>query len=246
MTLLIPVIFLLFIIIILIKYRIKVDFPTFVHKGFRANRGTFGVFCFCGKQGSGKTFSTVSFLLKNQNKPIYSNIHLKEINHIYFSSFQEMLKIKQKDCIIVFDEIFSALAKNSDIDTKVKTFLSQQRKNRVVFITTAQEWLDIPITLRRYVRYQIDCSINNLLPFSLLIERYRDGDKMKWSNEDNEYIAPILATKISKMMKKITKLYDTFETIEVSATTPQSGVAEKPKLFKNSYNPYIIKNRSII
>lgn len=205
----------LFVIILYaIKNKITIDFKTFLEKGFSARRGKFGVYCFCGKQGSGKTFSVVNFLIKNVNYPIYSNVTLNGIKYTHFSGFDELLKINDHHCIIVFDEIFSALSKSSRISPEIMTFLSQQRKKEVIFITTAQEWLEIPITLRRYVRYQIDCSIINILPFSILTERYRDGEKMKWDNLENDYVAPIIATKISKMMFKVTKFYDTFEEIK--------------------------------
>lgn len=219
------VIFIL-IIILLYKYKVFIDLPTFIKKGFKARRGKFGVYCFCGKQGSGKTFSVVNYLLKNQNLPIYSNVTLKGIKYTHFNGFKEMLAINDHNCIIVFDEIFSALTKTSRIDENVLSFLSQQRKKEIIFITTAQEWLEIPITLRRYVRFQIDCQILNIFPFSILIERYRDGEQMKWDNLENDYIAPIISTKISKMMKSVTSHYDTFEVIGVGGG---SRVANPPR-----------------
>lgn len=203
----------LFILVYLIKNRINIDMKSFTKKGFKASRGWFGVYCFTGKQGTGKTFASVEFLLKNKDKKIYSNIHLKGLKYTYYSGFSELLNIKDKGCIILYDEIFTELTKNTRIDKDVLAFLSQQRKNNVIFITTAQEWLEIPITLRRYVRFQIDCKILNLFPFSILIKRYRDGDNMKWSNDDNEYVAPIISTRISKMAKEITNNYDTFEVV---------------------------------
>lgn len=218
------ILFLLVIIVAIFRFKIRIDIPSFIKKGFSARRGIYGVYCFCGKQGSGKTFSTVNFLLKNKNKRIYSNISLKGINYTHIHTFEEMLKIAEKDCIIVWDEIFTALSKSSRINPDVMSFLSQQRKREVIFITTAQEWMEIPMTLRRYVRYQIDCSIFNLLPFSILIERYRDGENMKWDQLENEYIAPIIATKISKMSKKITQLYDTFEVIGNAGHADSVGV----------------------
>jgi len=218
------ILILLIIVVIFIKNRIKVDIPSFVQKGFSARRGIYGVYCFCGKQGSGKTFSTVNFLLNNKDKRIFSNISLKGISYTHFNGFNEMLKIKDKNCIIVYDEIFSALSKSSKINPDVMSFLSQQRKREVIFITTAQEWMEIPMTLRRYVRYQIDCSIFNLFPFSILIERYRDGENMKWDQLENDYVAPIIATKISKMKIKITKIYDTFEVIGMSSHADSVGV----------------------
>ena len=45
---------------------IKVKIKTFFKKGFAPNRGQFGVYCFCGKQGQGKTYSVVEFLKENR------------------------------------------------------------------------------------------------------------------------------------------------------------------------------------
>lgn len=199
--------------------KIYIDIPTFIRKGFKAHVGRYGVYCFTGKQGTGKTFSAVQFILRNSKKfPIYSNVHLVGIDYTYFSGFDELLKINDHHCIIVFDEIFTALSKSTRMNTEVLGFLSQMRKREVMFITTAQEWLEINITLRRYVRYQVDCRIYNSLPFSILVEQYHDGENMKWSQEENEYVAPILATRISKMAKKITKHYDTWEVISNKST----------------------------
>ena len=36
--------------------KIRIKFKTFFKKGFRPNRGKFGVYCYCGKQGQGKTY----------------------------------------------------------------------------------------------------------------------------------------------------------------------------------------------
>lgn len=33
--------------------KIKIKWGTFLHKGFAPNRGKFGVYCYCGKQGQG-------------------------------------------------------------------------------------------------------------------------------------------------------------------------------------------------
>lgn len=195
--------------------KVEIDLVSFLKRGFSARRGRFGVYCFCGKQGSGKTFSTVNFLLKHRNMPIYSNIKLTDLEYNYFSGFDELLKIDDHHCIIVFDEIFTALTKQSRMSREVLSFLSQMRKRNIIFITTAQEWMEINITLRRYVRYQIDCQIVNFLPFSILIEHYRDGEQMKWSTEDNEYIAPIVATRVFKMAYEVTNHYDTWEVISL-------------------------------
>lgn len=207
-----------FILFLLIRFRhTKIKFKTFFKKGFAPKRGRFGVYCYCGKQGSGKTYSVVEFL-KSQSKDIkiYSNISsLKDIKFTYFNGFDNLLKLRNEhDCIIVYDEIFTALTKSSKLSNEVLDFLSQMRKRRIVFLTTAQEWLEINITLRRYCRYQIECKMLNLLGLGILIKSMYDAEQLKWSTEDNEYIAPLIETTISKCNVSVAKCYDTFEQIK--------------------------------
>lgn len=202
---------------IFIKFRhTKIKFKTFFKKGFAPKRGKFGVYCYCGKQGSGKTYSAVEFILNNSNLPIFSNVStIKGVKYSYFSGFDNLLKLRnQHDCIIFYDEIFTALTKSSRINTDVLDFLSQMRKRRIIFITTAQEWLEINITLRRYCRYQIECQMLNILGLGVLVKRMYDAEQLKWSNDDNEYIAPLIETTISKCNLSVANSYDTFEQIK--------------------------------
>lgn len=213
-------ILLIFILLYLIFIKkVKIKFKTFLKKGFKVSRGLFGVYCYCGKQGSGKTYSVVEFLRENSDLPIYANINtITGVDYTYFEGFEELLKLRDKtDCIIVYDEIFTALTKNSRMSTEVLSFLSQMRKRRIIFLTTAQEWLEINITLRRYCRYQIDCMMFNFFGlFGILKKSFYDAENMKWSNDDNEYIAPIISTTISKANLVVANSYDTFEQINTS------------------------------
>lgn len=212
------ILIIVFIVFLIIRFRhTKIKLKTFFKKGFAPKRGRFGVYCYCGKQGSGKTYSVVEFL-KNQDKDvkIYSNISsLQGIEYTYFNGFDNLLKLRNEhDCIIVYDEIFTALTKSSKLSNEVLDFLSQMRKRRIVFLTTAQEWLEINITLRRYCRYQIECKMYNILGLGILIKSMYDAEQLKWSNDDNEYIAPLIETTISKCNLSVAKAYDTFEQIK--------------------------------
>lgn len=204
------------IIVILIKFRkTKIKWKTFLKKGFAPKRGKFGVYCYCGKQGKGKTYSAVEFINQNLDYPIYSNVHLKDIKYNYICGFDELLSLRdKKHCIIVYDEIFTALTKSSKINNDILDFLSQMRKREIIFITTAQEWLEINITLRRYCRYQIECNMINIFGLGILFKHIYDAEQLKWSNEENEYIAPLVETTISKCNLEIAKKYDTFEQIK--------------------------------
>lgn len=208
---------LVIVIIALLMYqnKVKIKWPTFFKKGFAPTRGKFGVYCYCGKQGQGKTYSAVEYLLQNKDKRIYSNVKtIKGVKYTPIGGFDDLLKLRsESDCIIFYDEIFTALTRTSRINTDVLDFLSQMRKRRIIFITTAQEWLEINITLRRYCRYQINCRMLNILGLGILIKTFYDAEQMKWSNEDNDYVAPLQETSISKCNLCVAQSYDTFEQI---------------------------------
>lgn len=202
--------------VLIFKRKIHIKFKTFLKKGFSPSRGRFGVYCYCGKQGQGKTYSVVEYLKSNKDKKIYCNIaSIKGLDYTYFNGFDQLLDLRNEhDCIIVYDEIFTALTKSSKMNTDVLDFLSQMRKRRIIFLTTAQEWLEINITLRRYCRYQIECRMRNIFGLGVLIKTFYDAELMKWSQEDNEYVAPLLETSISKCNLVVANSYDTYEQIK--------------------------------
>ena len=56
------IIVLIFVLVLVFRFRkTKIKIKTFFRKGFAPKRGRFGVYCYCGKQGSGKTYSAVEF-----------------------------------------------------------------------------------------------------------------------------------------------------------------------------------------
>lgn len=213
----------LFIIVIVaffVRNKIKVDFKSFLHKGFTPNRGIFGIYCYCGKQGTGKTYSVVEFLRKHKKYKIYANLtSIKNINYTYIHGFKELLKLrKEHDCIIFYDEIFTELTKNDRINKDVLDFLCQMRKRRILFLTTAQEWGEIPLTFRRYCRFQVNCSLLRLpLIGGLSIKKVRDAENLKWSSDDNDWVAPLIGTKVSHTQIRIANSYDTYEQIGYNA-----------------------------
>lgn len=221
---------LIFVVVVLGIYlyqnKIHIKFATFLKKGFRPNRGKYGVYCYDGKQGQGKTYSVVEFLLQNKDKRIYSNVKsLKGVKYTPINDFKDLLSLRnESDCIIFYDEIFTALTRTSKIDTDVLDFLSQMRKRRIIFLTTAQEWLEINMTLRRYCRYRIQCKMFSFLGMGILTKTFYDAENMSWSQEENEYTAPLLETTISKCNLSIAKSYDTFEQIDSSQTKTKNEI----------------------
>lgn len=207
------ILLIIFGIYLFLKYvlKIQIDFKSFFRKGFLPIRGDFGVYCWCGKQGKGKTYSMISYLMDNKDKEIYCNIpNIKGLKYTYFTGFDELLKLRdKKDCIIVYDEIFTALTRTSKMNTDVLDFLSQMRKRKIIFLTTAQEWLEINITLRRYCRYQIECNMLNLGFMGLIIKIFYDAEQMKWNQLENDYTAPLCNITIAKCNKRVADSYDT-------------------------------------
>lgn len=199
---------------------VSIKFKTFFRKKLNITSGPWGVYTYVGKQGSGKTYSVIEFLEEHKSFKIYSNLSsLKNVPFTYIGTFEELLQIDNEngeDIIIFFDEIFTALSKSDKLTKEVLAFLSQMRKKKIIFLTTAQEWLEINITLRRYVRFQVDCNIIHLFGIPILKKTFHDGDLIKWDHLENDYVSPIIQTTYSKMNKNIGKLYDTFEVVQTS------------------------------
>lgn len=212
--------------------KIHIKFKTFLKKGFRPVRGNFGVYCYDGKQGKGKTYSLVEYLQDNKNSSlIFSNIGgIKHLDYTYYTGFKGLIEIKKyidspgfhtdKQIVIVYDEIFTELQKGDKLSKDVLDFLCQMRKRKIIFLTTAQEWAEIPLSFRRFCRYRISCCMMPIFTSGILIKRFYDAENMKWSNDEQEHVAPLLETTISHTRKYIANSYDTF--LRISSVNPNT------------------------
>lgn len=220
-------IFILFLLIFyLFKNHIHVDWQSLFKKGFAKKDNYFGLYCYTGKQGEGKTYSAINFLIKNKLENDYVIItNVKSFNifkdTIYMKDIIEIINFiisnenKGIKYIVFFDEIFSILEKKTPINKQILSFISQLRKRKIIFVTTAQEWSEINITFRRYVRYQVACHMFSIPIFdrAFLINKINDGDNIRWNNDTQEFEAPNISTNFMKGNKRIIEAYDTFETI---------------------------------
>jgi len=207
------------------KNHVKIKWKSFTKKGFRPNRGNFGLFVYTGAQGKGKTYSLVEYLLDNNKKiVVFSNVKdIKNVDHIrYFTGFKGIISIKNaldngslvipkgKRLVIVYDELFQDFTRGDKLSKDVMDFLSQMRKRKIICLTTAQYWSPIPIDFRRFARYQIDC---NMIPFlfgGFLIKTFHDAEQMKWDNLQQDFVAPVVETTVTKCRKLVSNSYDTF------------------------------------
>lgn len=223
--------FFIFIIIYFILWlkmnSIHVDFKTFFRKGFQKIDNEFGLYCYTGKQGKGKTYSSIKFLIEqklNRDCVIITNVHSFNPfpDTVYVNSLDDLIDLSINyyesgiDFIVFFDEIFTAMTKYSKVDKKVLSFLSQLRKRKIILITTAQEWGEIPLTFRRYVRYQVDCNMFSV-PFlkntAFIFNSINDGYGMRWDEDYQDFIAPRISANFAKCNISIVESYDTFETV---------------------------------
>ena len=103
---------------------------------------------------------------------------------------------------------------------KLMDFMSQMRKREIICITTAQEWLEVPIEFRRYVRFDIKCKLKNIFGRAFIVKEFNDTTQIKWDEIENEYISPRIRTIIEKGRQKVVNSYDTFETISNEENEP--------------------------
>lgn len=233
MFLFVLLIFLVVLITYLVSNHVHIDWKSLFKAGFSKNDNAFGLYCYTGKQGTGKTYSCINFLIKNKLEKDYivitnvksfnafsDTIYMQDINKIIdFIEYQEKKQAGSgKKFIIFFDEIFTILEKKTSINKKILSFISQLRKRQIIFVTTAQEWSEINITFRRYVRFQVSCNMFSipLLHRAFLLNKVNDGDSIKWNNDTQDWEAPTIQTNFAKGNLEIIEAYDTFETIETA------------------------------
>lgn len=206
-------------------FHLRIDFKSFLKRGFRAKRGPWGCYAFCGEQGKGKTTSISKYCLDNNDKiKVFSNIEMYGVNdYEFFQGFDAIYDIldrldtgcikRDRQIVICYDEIFTEMTKNSKLANNIMEFLCQLRKRKIIFLTTCQSWAELPLSFRRLCRYEIDCNIIPLIRNTILINVYKDAERMKWDEMAMDFVAPIVWTKVSKMNKVVMNNFDTNQLI---------------------------------
>ena len=219
------------IVIYLVKNKVHINFKSFFRKGFKLIKDKYGCYCWCGKQGDGKTYSVVQFIIdlcrNNKDYKVITNVQslqkqCKSLNIIYEPDFYKIINgfrsgLYDTNYIIFYDEIFTLIEKGK-LGKDILSFISQLRKRGIYLLTTAQEWLEINVTFRRYVRFQVDCKML-ALPFSktaISINEINDGYQIHWDQLQNEYVSPRIRTNIRKGLLSVINSYDTYEVIKDS------------------------------
>lgn len=222
------ILFILFFQMLFVNH-LHIDFASLFRRGFAKKDDKFGLYTYTGVQGEGKTYSAVKFcnkMVQNYGYIVITNLssYCSFSNTIYEDDILKLIdfiiKNNNKDgkkYLIFFDEIFSVLMKGKSVNEDILGFLAQLRKRGIIFVTTAQSWSEIPITFRRFCRFQISCHMFSI-PFTnraFCLNRINDGYNARWNNNTQDFEAPLLQTNFSKGEKHIIEDYDTYETIKV-------------------------------
>lgn len=195
------------------KFDIRVN--TFVKPGVKEKNDPWGVYCITGFQGSGKTYFAVYLLnTMKKNYKIYTNIKSlkltgREIE--YFEKIGDITDNIEKDCIFVIDEISKKYTKNSSHDKEFYSWLQQSRKRGRIVILITQEWKEVPMWLRRPVRFMYHT--RRLGVFPIFVTSVGDALNCTYNVDTNEWECPVLNYIVYKRTKSIANCYDTFEPI---------------------------------
>lgn len=198
----------------ILKYDIRLN--TFLKPGIKQKEDPWGVYTITGFQGSGKTYYAV-YLLKNMknNYKIHTNIKSLKIpkkDIEYFSKIEEITDNVEENQIFVIDEISKKYTKNSVQDKAFYSWLQQSRKRGRIVILLTQEWKEVPMWLRRPVRFMYSTRKLGFLP--IFITSIGDALNCTYNSDTNEWECPVISYIIYKRTKSIASMYDTFEPVE--------------------------------
>ena len=132
-------------------------------KAGRKHFREYGLTMYCGRQGGGKTISVVDYLermrVKYPRALIFTNFgYLNQ--HAPLEGWQTLIEERSADGVIfAIDEIHSEFSSNAwkDFPPSLLREISQQRKQRVKIIATAQVFKDVAVQLRRQCFDVVEC-----------------------------------------------------------------------------------------
>lgn len=212
------VIVLIFVIIFKLK-DYKFDFKSFFKKGLPPLDDRFAVWVIHGRQGSGKNYVSVYELLK-QSKDIVKNVktNIKSLKVPgykieYFDRMQEIVHDTQEYTIYIIDEIARKYDKTSRTDMQFYAWLNQSRKRHRIVMLITQEWKELPMWLRRPVKFSFSTQPFGPRFLHLFCTSIGDAENMYLDKDTLEWECPIIEKFVYKRNKYIADMYDTFEAI---------------------------------
>ena len=193
---------------------------TLFKKGLPRIDDRHGVYFITGRQGSGKNYYSVMFLLrqnKNLCNKIYTNVKSLKIpgyKVVYFDNIKDLYFNTEEHCIFLIDEIARKYKRNTPTDSQFYAWLNQSRKRKRIVLLITQEWRELPMWIRRPAKYMITTQRTRLLSiFGIFTTVVCDAENMVFNKDEGEYECPPLKYIYYKRNKCIADLYDTFEAV---------------------------------
>lgn len=195
---------------------------TFVKKRVQYIDDKFGVYLVTGKQGSNKTYYAVQ-LASEQDKSrlnyIKTNIHSLKIPGYkieYFTKINEIVNDTDTNVIYIVDEVSKKYPKDCRCDMSFYAWMNQSRKRNRVVILITQEYLELPMWIRRPCKYMLTSQPIRFLTrfFGLYKCIVGDGYNLVYDKDEGIYTCPTIQRIIYKRNQQIASYYDTFEPIE--------------------------------
>lgn len=202
-------------------FNYDIKFDTFKYRKVKYIDDRFGVYLITGKQGSNKTYYGVQLALYQDPKKvsyIKTNIHSLNIpgyKMVYFTKIKEIYEDTDTNVIYIIDEVSKKYPKNCPTDKDFYAWLNQSRKRNRIAILITQEYLELPLWIRRPCKYMLT---NIKIPFlsdwfGLFHCIVGDGYNLVYDKDEGIYTCPTILNIIYKRNRFVAGLYDTFEPI---------------------------------
>ncbi len=208
-----------------------------------------GVYCFCGKQGSGKTLTAVRLIsniyLDYQDVYLITNVelntdiltHIPKENIIPFTRYYQLFMVYDKPVIFFIDEahlLFNSL-ESKHADVNMFAVISQNRKRQRVFILTSQVFSRLQLVMREQINTIITC--NTYLNFLTHCVVYHDFEKQRDELVGKKEFGAFFTHK----RKLHYEMYNTYQVIDYSKDSPfwTSIDIDKENGYYEKYNKYL-------
>lgn len=192
--------------------KIKIDFKSFLQKGVPSVDDDFFIRLITGYQGSGKSFLAIKMAHEQEKdtRTIKTNIksYVDSRKHIeYFENIDDILEDTDDYVTYIIDELSKKYTKDSRQDLKFYSWLQQSRKHKRHVYLITQEFIQVPTWLRGIANMVYTTSKVPVLPI------YKTSLGIPYLDDNYEWSLQETFVYYYKRTKNISKLYDTFESI---------------------------------
>lgn len=202
--------------------KIVLKCKTFIKKRVKYIDDQFGVYLITGKQGSNKTYYSIQLTVDQEKERvnyIKTNIHSLKIPGYkieYFTKINEVYNDTDKNVIYIIDEVSKKYPKDCKCDKDFYAWMQQSRKRNRIAILITQEYLELPMWIRRPCKYMLTSMPIRFI--TKLTGIYKcvvgDGYNLVYDKEEGIYTCPPVQYIFYKRNELIGSYYDTFEPIE--------------------------------